>query len=73
MQGSAISTPSAAATSAPTTMPAYSGKSHRVASCPAVNAPSPAKLAWHSEICPPMPTSTVIDRKIVVSASPSAR
>ena len=35
------------------------------ASWPAVNAPMPAKLAWHSEIWPLMPVRAVMDRKMV--------
>ena len=36
-----------------------------LASWPAVNAPKPANVIWHSEIWPDMPVTTVKDRKIV--------
>ena len=56
---------STAAAAAPSTAPSSTGTSKRSASWNTVNPPVAANAPWHSEICPPNPVSTVIDRKIV--------
>ena len=43
-----------------------------VASCAVAIAPQPANVAWHSQIIPPSPTTTVNDRKITANARPPA-
>ena len=42
-----------------------------LASWAAVNAPTPARVAWARESWPPMPVIRVMDRKMVEKASPA--
>ncbi|MEZ5137034.1 MAG: hypothetical protein R2699_18810 [Acidimicrobiales bacterium] len=62
--GRAIRAPSAAATAAPTTIATSTDIPVLSTSWAVAKAPTAAKAAWHSEICPARPTTTVTDKKI---------
>src|SRR5680860_365147 len=63
--GIASSAPTAAASAAPTSRVGSTPRPQVSTICAVANAPMPAKVAWESETCPPIPVMTVIDRKIV--------
>ena len=45
-------------------MAGSTGHAGRGTSCAVANAPMAANVAWHSEIVPPMPVITTIDRRM---------
>ena len=69
----ASTTATAAATTAPTTPPTRKLSPRWLASCPAVKAPTPARVAWARESWPPMPVMRVMERKMVEKASPALK
>ena len=71
--GSAPSAPTTSAPAAPMTAPRRIGTPWWTASWAAMNAPTPAKVAWHSDSSPPIPVMSVIERKMIEYTSPEAK
>ena len=63
--GMATTTPTTAATAPPATIPTNTEIPKWLTSCAQVKAPMPAKAAWQSEICPLMPVSSTMERKMI--------
>src|SRR5581483_3905169 len=67
--GNDTSAATAAAISAPMIAPRSTDVSYRSTSWKTVNAPMAANAPWQREICPAMPVITVIDKKMIPSAT----
>ncbi len=69
IRGSDSSAPTTAAMQAPMRAPTSTGTSKRSTSWKTANPPMAANAPWQSEMCPPKPVITVIDKNTMASAA----